>query len=153
MLRSLIGCEHSFGHITAENRVIRVDAFPMGIDYQRFARAAKEPKVKQEIQRIRHIVKTRNMVLSVDRLDYTKGIPQRLEAFDLFLEKNPKYKEKITLVLVAVPSRTNVEQYKLLKAELDELVGKINGKAWDYRLDTCLVSLSLFILYQFSCLV
>jgi len=153
---SLIGCEHSFGHITAENRVIRVDAFPMGIDYQRFARAAKNPKVKQEIQRIRHIVKTRNMVLSVDRLDYTKGIPQRLEAFDLFLEKNPKYKEKITLVLVAVPSRTNVEQYKLLKAELDELVGKINGKhgtiGWIpvWYLYRCLSFTSLVALYNIA---
>jgi len=70
----------------------------------------------------------RKLILSVDRLDYTKGIPQRIEAFDLFLEENPEYKEKVTLVMVAVPSRTGVEAYMLLKKEVDELVGRINGK-------------------------
>ena len=64
----------------------------------------------------------------MDRLDYTKGIIKRLEAFDQFLHKYPKYHEKVTLILVAVPSRTGVETYMLLKKELDELIGKINGE-------------------------
>jgi trehalose 6-phosphate synthase/phosphatase len=64
----------------------------------------------------------------VDRLDYTKGITQRLEAFELFLEKNPDYREKVTLIMVAVPSRTAVETYARLKSRVDELVGRINGR-------------------------
>jgi trehalose 6-phosphate synthase/phosphatase len=70
----------------------------------------------------------RKIILSVDRLDYTKGIPQRLEAFDLFLEKYPEYKKQVTLIIVAVPSRTGVETYKMIKQQVDELVGRINGK-------------------------
>jgi trehalose 6-phosphate synthase/phosphatase len=126
--RWLLGYEQSLGHISVHNRVIRADAFPMGINYERFAKAADESRVKREIQRIRNILKERKIILSVDRLDYTKGIPQRLEVFDLFLEKNPQYRGQITLVLVAVPSRTGVERYMILKKQIDELVGKINGK-------------------------
>ncbi|TET39723.1 MAG: bifunctional alpha,alpha-trehalose-phosphate synthase (UDP-forming)/trehalose-phosphatase, partial [Elusimicrobia bacterium] len=70
----------------------------------------------------------RKLILSIDRLDYTKGIPQRLEAFDTFLERNPEYKDKIIIILIAVPSRTQVEHYKLLKKQVDELIGRINGK-------------------------
>jgi trehalose 6-phosphate synthase/phosphatase len=127
-VRRLLGYEHTLGQITAGNRVIKADAFPMGIDYDRFAGAAHNPRVQKEINRIRKKVGDRKIILSIDRLDYTKGIPQRLESFDFFLEKNPKYKEKVVLILVVVPSRTGVEQYRLLKKQVDELVGKINGK-------------------------
>jgi len=85
-------------------------------------------KIDTMKKKIRKKVGNRKVILSVDRLDYTKGIPQRLEAFDYFLEKNPEYKEKITLILLAVPSRTKVVQYKVLKQLVDELIGRINGK-------------------------
>jgi len=124
----LLGCEDTFGQISAGNRVIKVDVFPMGIDYKRFATAVQEPEVQRGIERIRKKVGDRKIILSIDRLDYTKGIAQRLEAFDLFLESNPQYKEKVTLILVAVPSRTGVERYAQLKNRVDELVGRINGK-------------------------
>jgi trehalose 6-phosphate synthase/phosphatase len=68
------------------------------------------------------------VILSIDRLDYSKGIPQRLEAIDTFLERNPQYREKIVVILVAVPSRTQVEHYRMLKKQVDELIGRINGK-------------------------
>jgi trehalose 6-phosphate synthase/phosphatase len=67
------------------------------------------------------------MVLSIDRLDYTKGIPNRIRAFEYFLTKYPQYKEKIRLIMLAVPSRSKVPQYKRLKEETDELVGRVNG--------------------------
>ena len=86
------------------------------------------PETQKEVKRIRKIVGDRKLILSIDRLDYTKGILQRLEAFDCFMENNPEYMEKITLILLAVPSRTKVENYRLLKIQVDELVGKINGK-------------------------
>ncbi len=67
-------------------------------------------------------------VLSVDRLDYTKGIPERLAAFDSFLERLPEWRGRVRMVCIAVPSRTRVETYLRLKREVDELVGRINGR-------------------------
>jgi trehalose 6-phosphate synthase/phosphatase len=126
--RRLLGYEHSKAQITVDNRIVKVDAFPMGIDYGQFEKAATQESVKHEIEKIRKRVGERQIIVSIDRLDYTKGIAQRLEAFDYFLETNPKYREKVTLILVAVPSRTGVEQYALLKREVDELISRINGK-------------------------
>ena len=124
----LLGYESTFGKINVDNRVVKVDTFPMGIDYERFASVVSKSEVQEEITRIREEVGDRKILLSIDRLDYTKGILKRLESFDLFLDKNPEYKEKLVLILIAVPSRTGVEQYELLKKQLDELVGRINGK-------------------------
>ena len=127
-IRRLMDFKSTLGRITVGNRVVKVDSFPMGIDYKRFADSANNPIIKNEINRLRIKLGNRRTILSIDRLDYTKGIPQRLLAFDAFLDMNPQYREKITLVLVAVPSRTKVEHYRLLKKELDELIGQINGK-------------------------
>lgn len=100
----------------------------MGIDFARFASAASLSKVREDLARITKRGSGRKIVLSVDRLDYTKGIPQRLEAFELFLERNPAWRDKVTLILIAVPSRTAVPAYARLKKEVDELVGRINGR-------------------------
>jgi trehalose 6-phosphate synthase/phosphatase len=126
--RRLLGYEHSKAQITVDNRIVKVDAFPMGIDYDRFHDEAQKESVKLEMKKIFGRVGERKIIISIDRLDYTKGIAQRLEAFDYFLDTNPKYREKVTLILVAVPSRTGVEQYALLKREVDELISRINGK-------------------------
>ncbi|MGD9401993.1 MAG: bifunctional alpha,alpha-trehalose-phosphate synthase (UDP-forming)/trehalose-phosphatase [bacterium] len=127
-VRRVTGYEHSFGDISVGGRTVKVDAFPMGIDYQKFSGAERDRKVQKEIKRIRDKVGERKVVLSIDRLDYTKGIPERLEIFDMFLDKYPEYREKVTMILVAVPSRTGVEHYRMLKRRLDELIGRINGK-------------------------
>lgn len=127
-IHRLLGHEHNLGQFTVDNRLIRVDTFPMGIDYDRFSQAFSNAKVKKDFQRFKQRVSDCKVILSVDRLDYTKGIPQRLEAFGDFLDKYQEYREKIVLVLVAVPSRTKVEHYERLKRTLDELVGMINGK-------------------------
>ncbi len=124
----LLGFENRLGQLTAEDRVINVDSFPMGIDFDKFFKSSNEPEIKREINRIRKKIGDRKIIISIDRLDYTKGIPQRLEAFNLFLDRNPEYREKVTLILIAVPSRTKVEQYRRLKEQVDELVGSINGK-------------------------
>jgi trehalose 6-phosphate synthase/phosphatase len=126
--RRLLGYEHSKAQININNRIVKVDAFPMGIDYDQFSRATEEDAVQREIKKIRRRIGDRKIIVSIDRLDYTKGIAQRLEAFDYFLDTNPNYREKVTLILVAVPSRTGVEQYALLKREVDELISRINGK-------------------------
>ena len=108
----------------------------MGIDYEKFENAAiehnkKNTQDKSELQRRldSHLdAGDTKMILSIDRLDYTKGIANRIRAYEYFLEKYPEFKEKVRLVMLAVPSRSNVPQYQLLKKEVDELVGRINGK-------------------------
>jgi trehalose 6-phosphate synthase/phosphatase len=127
-VRRLLGTEETMDSVIFENRLVRVDAFPMGIDYDRFAGAVGRPKVQREVQRIQQEVGQRQAILSLDRLDYTKGILERLDAFDLFLEENPEYHREVTLILVAVPSRSKVKAYASLKKEIDERVGRVNGK-------------------------
>ncbi len=123
-----LGYDHTIGQITTEERIVKVDSFPMGIDYSQYASAVDIPEVKKKSKKIRKKVGNRKIIISIDRLDYTKGIIQRLEAFDSFLENNPEYKEKVTLIHASAPSRTKVEHYKLLKKQVDELVGRINGR-------------------------
>jgi trehalose 6-phosphate synthase/phosphatase len=136
-VRRLLGLEVSFNEIYLDDRVIKVDSFPMGIDYKKFNEAAKvhqktHPDQRSELQqRLDQHKKSdpeAKFLLSIDRLDYSKGIAKRLYAFEYFLNKYPQYKEKVRLVILAVPSRSNVPQYQLLKKEVDELVGRINGE-------------------------
>ncbi len=124
----LLGYEDTMGQITSIDRIIKADVFPIGIDYEEYSSYARDWRVQREISKLREKLGDCKIILSIDRLDYTKGIPQRLEAFSLFLERNPQYKEKLILFLVVVPSRTKVEAYALLKKQIDELVGAINGK-------------------------
>jgi len=124
----LLGYEVAMGQTTVADRVVRADAFPMGINYEQFSSVAQDPKAQAERKRFRKKLGDCQVILSVDRLDYTKGIPERLEAFSVFLDRNPKFKRKVILVLLVVPSRTRVEHYIQLKKQLDGLVGEINGK-------------------------
>ena len=114
-------------YIQNQERRVKVDAFPMGIDYAKYAASAASPEtISQEVE-YRTALGGKRLILSIDRLDYTKGIPQRLRVFDEFLIKYPEFKEKVSLVMVVVPSRDNVGMYKDLKETVDELVGRING--------------------------
>ncbi len=124
----IVGFEHTLGRLHVHNRIVKVDAFPMGIAYDKYAQAAKEPKVKEEVEKIAGQAGKRKIIVSIDRLDYTKGIIERLEAFDLFLSENPQYKGEVTLIMVAVPSRTGVADYQLLRERLEQLVGRVNGE-------------------------
>jgi trehalose 6-phosphate synthase/phosphatase len=135
-VRRLIGYEISFNQIHIEERIILADAFPMGIDYDKFHDTAirtiskplqEKSPLHQELEKYFLVSPDRKLILSIDRLDYSKGIPHRLRAFGRFLEKYPEYRTKVTLVMLAVPSRKSVPQYQKLKREVDELVGRING--------------------------
>ncbi len=127
-IRQMLGYEHTFGNIVVNNRTVKIDAFPMGIDFKKYSSAAEKPEVKKEIKKIQEKVENLKIILSVDRLDYSKGIIERLNSYELFLGKYPEYKGKVLMILVAVPSRTNVDKYRQLKKDLDERVGFINGK-------------------------
>jgi trehalose 6-phosphate synthase/phosphatase len=124
----LLGYEAVMGQLTTDGRIVKADTFPMGINYERYSSAFQDLKVQAERKRMRKKLGDCQVILSVDRLDYTKGIPQRLEAFSVFLDKNPTFKRRVILVLLVVPSRIRVEQYMQLKKQVDGLVGEINGK-------------------------
>ncbi len=123
------GIDHEMGHFKVEdNRMVTVDALPMGIDYDKYANATTAKETQKEIKSFYGSVATPQLILSIDRLDYSKGIPQRIVAFDQFLERHPEFQCRVSLILLVVPSREHVEQYIHLKEELDLLVGRINGK-------------------------
>ena len=124
----LAGLGNSNGTIKVNNRLIKADALPMGIDYEKYAASAQDPETLAREARYRESIGTVKLILSIDRLDYSKGIPQRLRAFELFLSKYPDFKEKVSLFMVVVPSRDSVSKYKQLKEEIDLLVGRINGQ-------------------------
>jgi len=126
--RRLLGTEDQLGRLTVDGRLVNVDAFPMGIDYDRYANGVDDPKTLREIRTIKERAGDRKVVLGIDRLDYTKGIPERLRAFDAFLERYPEWRGRVTMIAVAVPSRTRVDTYRRLKQEVDELVGRVNGR-------------------------
>jgi trehalose 6-phosphate synthase/phosphatase len=103
------------------DRTIQVGAFPIGIDFDAFDHEARAAAPSPEVHGER-------IVLGVDRLDYTKGIPERFLAFERLLELHPGHREKVVLLQLAVPSRSQVSEYRALKREIDELVGRINGR-------------------------
>jgi trehalose 6-phosphate synthase/phosphatase len=126
----LLGYEHEFGAISVGDRLVMVDNFPMGVDAQNIMSLLQQESTQKTIQRFEKTIekKDRKVILSVDRLDYSKGIPHRLQAFESFLLKNPKWQEKLVYIMLCVPSRTKVRDYALLKQEVESMVGRINGR-------------------------
>jgi trehalose 6-phosphate synthase len=113
--------------ITTETSKVRVGTFPISIDFKEFARSAAAPEVTENARVIRQNHGDRQLILGVDRLDYTKGIPHRLRAFADVLERYPEMREKTEFIQIVVPSRENVDIYQTLKQEIEGLVGEING--------------------------
>lgn len=125
----ICGHEANYGKFQLDDREVTVDVFPMGIDYDKFANPEQyyDPEHIGMLDERRLRSKGRKLIISIDRLDYTKGISQRLRAFERFINNHPQYKGKLTLILLVVPSRANVDQYQELKTEIDTLVGRIDG--------------------------
>ncbi len=127
-LLRIVGLEQEFGWVTRGDRRIKVDTFPLGVDVQRFEDAGTTEVVQTEIEDLRQQVGDQKVILSVDRLDFTKGILERLRAFESFLQKYGGWQGKVQLISLLVPSRTRVPEYQSLKRQVDELIGKINGE-------------------------
>ncbi|KAK4025983.1 Uncharacterized protein APZ42_022324 [Daphnia magna] len=118
-----LGCRIDRKNLLVEygNRIIKIAALPIGIPFQRFQKMAEEaPRLIKE--------KRQKIILGVDRLDYTKGLVHRLKAFERFLEKHPEHIEEVIFIQIAVPSRTDVKEYQDLKEEIDQVIGRINGR-------------------------
>lgn len=106
----------------------RVGAFPIGIDAEAFTRMAVKSAAGAEVRRLQQSLAGRDLVIGVDRLDYTKGLPQRFCGYGDLLARYPQHRSKVTYLQVAPVSRGDVAQYRALRRELDEWVGRINGQ-------------------------
>ena len=124
----LLGADVDGNEIHFEGHTTRVEAHPIGIEVDRFKRMSEADEVKQKAAKLRDRLGTEYIVIGIDRLDYTKGILSRLNAFEQFLEDNPEYHGTVSFYQIATPSRTKVESYQQLKREVDEAVGRINGQ-------------------------
>jgi trehalose 6-phosphate synthase/phosphatase len=127
-VRRILGLEHEMGQIVLTNRLVKAGTFPMGIQFDFFSDQAQTEEVVRAREELRRSCGDCRMILSIDRLDYSKGIPNRLLAYQAFLEEYPDWHGKTVLVMVVVPSRMNVPDYQLMKTRVDQLVGSINGR-------------------------
>ncbi len=125
-LTDILGLTVDIDRVQLPGRELRLGVFPMGIDAASFQKLAMDPAVEAEAEALRGDGSVR-MLVGVDRLDYTKGIPRRLLTYERMLEMHPELREKVRLVQVAVPSRTGVEAYQDFRNLVDGLVGRING--------------------------
>ena len=112
------------------DRTINVLSVPIGVDYDRIQDITTGPTLDREISRLRRELQidTPLVGIGVDRLDYTKGIPERLEALSLLLSRRPDLQEKLTFVQIGVPSRSKLDSYAAVEAEIDEKIVEINAK-------------------------
>jgi len=123
----LLGLVGVADEIHYEDRVVRVGAFPLGIDAEGLARALKSTARVTADSELATGLGGRRMILGVDRLDYTKGIPERLAAFELLLRRHPELRGQVVLVQICVPSRIEVARYEQLRDEVERTVSRING--------------------------
>lgn len=108
-----------------------IRTFPIGIDHDEFAHQAAKPEVAERSAQIRRDMHDRTIILGVDRLDYTKGVPERLKALRHLLDSSPRLRRHLSLVQIVVPSRENIPKYRELKLEIETLVSQINGQYGD----------------------
>ncbi len=134
-VRRLMGMDTVFNRISIGERTLKVDVFPKGINYDRFRNKAlsihsdraKPSVIQKEMKLFKKSAKLEKLIISIDKLDYTKGIPQRIRAFERFLQTYPEYQGRVSMIVQAVPSGETSQSFFNLKSKVDELVGHING--------------------------
>ncbi len=127
-VRMVLGHDHHYRVIAFENRLVKADLFPLGIDFDKFNDAAQRQEVIEAKKSIAENFPDKKIIFSVDRLDYTKGVTHRLTGFERFLKSHPEWLEKIVFILVVVPSRQIISRYNERRKLIEEEVGRINGK-------------------------
>jgi len=127
-VRMVAGYDHQYRLIALEDRVVKTDMFPLGIDYRKFYDAGKDTTIQEVRAEVVKNFQDKKIIFSVDRLDYTKGVTHRLSGFEQLLERHPEWKEKVVFVLVVVPSRQIISKYNERLKLIEEEVGRINGK-------------------------
>lgn len=127
-VKRTLGYQISNNLISINDRLCKADAFPIGIDYEKFNSACFSDKTVVIKNKYIKYLDEKKLVFSVDRLDYSKGLLLRLKAFERFLQKYPVWHFRVVFNMVVVPSRDNIEEYRILKKEIEATVGNINGK-------------------------
>ena len=122
-----VRCDETKRLVHLPERTVHVRSIPIGIDAKQIMDAAARPDVKERAERIRADVGCEKLIVGVDRLDYTKGIYERLRALEIFFERNPEQRGRVSLVQVAVPSRVGIGEYEQLREQIERQVGHING--------------------------
>ncbi|RIV23913.1 bifunctional alpha,alpha-trehalose-phosphate synthase (UDP-forming)/trehalose-phosphatase [Fibrisoma montanum] len=122
-----LGLPHKLARIQHQDRNVQCQAFPIGINYSLFYDAYDKPEVVHEREDLKKSYPGK-IIFSVDRLDYTKGVMQRLDALEVFLQAHPEWKENLVFILVVVPSRDEIQTYWERKQMIEQAVGRINGK-------------------------
>lgn len=128
-----LGCEMSGNVIRTGEREVISGCFPIGIDVDAFSQMAQRPNEEVQIETHRRRVLRRKQIIGVDRLDYTKGLPDRLRAFERLLELYPEHVKNVALIQIATPTREEVEAYADIRRELEALSGAINGRYADFN--------------------
>jgi trehalose 6-phosphate synthase/phosphatase len=127
-MQMVTGFDHQYRSIMMNDRIVKADLFPLGIDFKKFHGASGNEAVLAEKDAIRKNFSDRKIIFSVDRLDYTKGITHRLSGFERFLELYPEWREKVVFILVVVPSRQIISKYNERRKMIEEQVGRLNGR-------------------------
>ncbi|GIX22068.1 MAG: alpha,alpha-trehalose-phosphate synthase (UDP-forming) [Gammaproteobacteria bacterium] len=128
VLRILPDVELGSDGLIYKDHEVKVGVFPIGIDYENIRRDVETAKRSTLIRRLQQNLAGRKLITGVDRLDYSKGLAQRFQAFDHFLERHLDHRENVVFMQVAQPSRSDVPEYQAIRDELDYLAGKINGR-------------------------
>lgn len=126
-VRMMLGADNYFHSIQYHNRLVKIDLFPIGIDYKKFHQAAFDTEVLELRNEVKRNFENRKIIFSVDRLDYTKGLMDRLNGFELFLTRYPEWHEKVAFILNVVPSRDEIQAYTERKSSIEEKISTING--------------------------
>ena len=126
--KMILSVENQFNNIRYQNRLIKADLFPIGIDYQRFRNAITDDVVANICTSLEQKFFNQKIIFSVDRLDYTKGLAYRLQGFEEFLERYPEWRERVVFILNIIPSREFIPAYAERRKEIEERVSAINGK-------------------------
>jgi len=124
----ILNIQSMANELLIEDRTVLIDAFPMGIDYEKYRNNVFEDKTRKNERKLAQLIADRKLMISIDRLDYSKGILQRLHAYNLFLKKHPESWEHIVFFQLVVPSRDKVPQYATLREEINRLVSDINAR-------------------------
>ncbi|HEY6953989.1 MAG TPA: bifunctional alpha,alpha-trehalose-phosphate synthase (UDP-forming)/trehalose-phosphatase [Flavisolibacter sp.] len=127
-VKMILQVDSQFNTVYYGNRMVRIDQFPIGIDYKKFRDACIDETVVGICTRIEENFYNQKIIFSVDRLDYTKGISYRLSGFEHFLENHPEFREKIVFILNIVPSRDTIYSYNEMKKSIELQVSTINGR-------------------------
>ncbi|MGM0365419.1 MAG: alpha,alpha-trehalose-phosphate synthase (UDP-forming) [Actinomycetota bacterium] len=123
--------DYNSGTIKKDKRTVKIKNFPISIDFDKFDQIAKSDSTNNLVKELKREHRNVKLIISVERLDYTKGIRERLLSIKRFFEKYPEYKKKVIFIQISVPSRTKIVEYRQFKREIDQLVGNINGQFAD----------------------